>query len=141
MNMGLTVAISKLLSVTDTGENGCHQAGMLVPKEKEILSFFPALDASVKNPRCRITVTDSFDQQWSFNFIYYNGAHFDRGKNEYRLTGMTKFFRAHNVKAGDEIVFTKNEHGQYFVKYKAKSNVSDDGRLKLKGSWKIVSVK
>ena len=36
-----TNAIEKTLSKNDTGETGGHQAGILVPKEPDILGFFP----------------------------------------------------------------------------------------------------
>ena len=35
-----TNAVEKILSRNDTGETGGHQAGIHVPKKKEILSFF-----------------------------------------------------------------------------------------------------
>ncbi len=133
--------ISKRLSITDTGENGCHQAGILVPKDITILPFFPPLDGSIKNPRCGITFTDHFGEKWTFNFIYYNGAKFDRGKNEYRLTGMTKFFRAYNVKTGDKLVFKRDLNGFYFIEHDIKKDKkSPAGRLKLSNSWKVVKI-
>ena len=133
--------ISKELSVTDTGENGCHQAGILIPKSITILPFFPALDGSTKNPRCAITFSDQFGETWSFNFIYYNGAKFDRGKNEYRLTGMTKFFRAYNVKDGDLLIFERDDDGFYFIKHeKKKMKNNSAGPLKLSNSWKVVKI-
>lgn len=47
----MTTTISKKLSANDIGINGTHQAGILVPKAKDILSFFPDLNAAIKNPR------------------------------------------------------------------------------------------
>jgi hypothetical protein len=44
--------ISKVLSANDTGDTGGHQAGILVPKDPDILAFFPKLDANRRNPRC-----------------------------------------------------------------------------------------
>ena len=41
-------SITKVLSANDTGETGGHQAGILVPKEERLLSFFPALKRSIK---------------------------------------------------------------------------------------------
>jgi len=133
--------ISKELSITDTGENGCHQAGILVPKDVTILPFFPHLDGSIKNPRCLITFSDQFGKKWGFNFIYYNGAKFDRGKNEYRLTGMTKFFREYNVRAGGLIVFERDVDGFFFIRYDPKKITSSSvGPLKLSDSWKVVKI-
>ena len=45
--------IAKILSANDTGETGGHQAGILVPREPDVISFFPKLDASQYNPRCQ----------------------------------------------------------------------------------------
>ena len=39
-----TLAISKELSANDTGATGGHQSGMVIPKDPQILSFFPPLD-------------------------------------------------------------------------------------------------
>ena len=74
----MTRVISKKLSANDIGANGAHQAGVLVPKSKDILSFFPTLNASVKNPRMKLIVRERADgTKWEFNFIYYNNALFD----------------------------------------------------------------
>ena len=66
-----TDAIEKILSRNDTGETGGHQAGILIPKNPEILSFFPELNSNVKNPRLLVTFHDHIGEQWSFSFIYY----------------------------------------------------------------------
>jgi len=42
-------AIKKVLSANDSGETGGHQAGILIPKNQDILSFFPVLGNSEKN--------------------------------------------------------------------------------------------
>ncbi len=84
--------ISKKLSANDVGTTGAHQAGILVPKEKAILSFFPSLDPSVKNPRMTLVVRELKDgTRWEFNFIYYNNRLFGGTRNEYRLTCMTQY--------------------------------------------------
>ena len=96
-----TNAIEKNLSRNDTGETGAHQAGILIPKKPEILSFFPELNKYEKNPRFLITFHDDFGEQWSFSFIYYNNKFYGGTRNEYRLTGMTKFIRNNNI--GDRV--------------------------------------
>ena len=45
------LAITKELSANDTGHTGGHQAGILIPKNSRILSFFPKLGTESKNPR------------------------------------------------------------------------------------------
>ena len=62
-------AITKVLSMNDTGETGGHQAGILVPKGSEVLSFFPDLGNDEKNPRVSLYFFDEAGQRWKFNFI------------------------------------------------------------------------
>jgi hypothetical protein len=140
----MTATISKRLSANDIGSNGTHQAGILVPKAKDILSFFPDLNTTIKNPRMTLLVRELADgSKWEFNFIYYNNALFGGTCNEYRLTGMTKYFRAIDAKVGDELTFSKNEDGSIFVDYIRVKNTSaklnDNGVLVLSGGWKIIN--
>ncbi len=83
--------IVKVLSANDTGETGGHQAGILVPKDPALLSFFPKLDPTLYNPRVHLRFLDDAGTFWEFAFIYYNNALFDGTRNEYRLTRMTKY--------------------------------------------------
>lgn len=89
--------IAKVLSANDTGETGGHQAGILVPREERLLSFFPRLDPSQYNPRCHLNFVDDAGTFWEFAFIYYNNKFFDGTRNEYRLTRMTKYIRQANL--------------------------------------------
>lgn len=102
-------AITKTLSGNDTGDTGSHQAGMLVPRDDRILSFFPILDKRIKNPRAIIRVVDDGEKNWDFNYIYYNGVFFGGTRNEYRLTGMTSYIRGNNLRPGDTIILERNE--------------------------------
>ena len=47
--MKIIKRITKTLSANDTGETGANQAGILIPKQPEILSYFPDLDGTIKN--------------------------------------------------------------------------------------------
>jgi hypothetical protein len=134
--------LEKLLSPNDTGETGGHQAGILVPKQAEILSFFPVLDSSQKNPRIQISFNDEFGCVWLFSFIHYNNKFFEGTRNEYRLTGMTKFFRAMNLTSGDTLKLTRDDDGAYNVRFtKIKSIQDSEGpKLKLGNSWKVVKI-
>lgn len=58
-------SISKKLSANDIGANGSHQAGILVPKDREILSFFPDLGCFEKNPRAVIEFADASGKTWN----------------------------------------------------------------------------
>jgi hypothetical protein len=136
--------ISKILSANDTGETGGHQAGILVPKDSIIQQFFPKLNSDDKNPRILIAFTDDLEDKWLFSYIYYNNKFFGGTRNEFRLTGMTKFFRLHNLKTDDELIFRKNINGRRFISYRREANHMpevNDGVLKLRsGKWKIINL-
>jgi hypothetical protein len=142
----VTKSIAKQLSMNDSGETGGHQAGMLIPKREEILSFFPKLDSSQKNPRAAMYFTDKSGKIWRMNFIYYNNRFFGGTRNEYRLTGMTAYFRESNLKAEDEVILTRSNN-QLSIDYKKKNiltirEVITDGQKKsilvLGGGWKVI---
>lgn len=132
--------ISKVLSANDTGGTGGHQAGILVPKEPEILAFFPKLDSTRRNPRSLLLFVDESGHVWEFAFIYYNNRRFGGTRNEYRLTRMTKFIREANLVPGDEVVLSRDERNRYFVTYKRKTKVerTATGALKLGAAWRVV---
>ncbi|MCF7815298.1 MAG: hypothetical protein K9N40_12550 [Candidatus Cloacimonetes bacterium] len=134
------VRIEKNLSYNDTGENGSHQAGMLIPKQNRIYSFFPQLSTNQKNPRCKLFITDNLGRSWTFSFIYYNNKFFGGTRNEYRLTGMTKYIRSNNLSAGDKIILSIDHRGFYSIDHEFKTNLSVDGVLKLSNKWKIVNI-
>lgn len=136
-----TNAIEKMLSRNDTGETGGHQAGILIPKKPEIQSFFPELNNEEKNPRFLISFHDHMGEQWSFSFIYYNNKFFGGTRNEYRLTGMTRYMNAYNLKSGDTLTLSRDVNGFYSVKYQ-KDGVkkTGSGPLKLSHSWKVVKI-
>lgn len=136
-----TDAIEKILSRNDTGETGGHQAGILIPKKLEILSFFPELNKNEKNPRFLITFHDNIGEQWAFSFIYYNNKFFGGTRNEYRLTGMTRYMNAYNLKSEDTLTLSRDRDGIYSVKYKKVGDqAKKDGPLKLSNSWKVVKI-
>jgi len=103
------VAIEKILSANDLGFTGSHQAGMLIPKQEDLLSFFPTLDPTESNPRVTLHFTDSDNVCWKFNYIYYNNKFRGGTRNEYRLTSMTAYLRSCNLKPGDAIVLQKED--------------------------------
>lgn len=139
-------SIRKKLSSNDLGLTGGHQAGILVPKEPQVLGFFPSLDKSEKNPRMELTLHErEASTTWKFNFIYYNNKFFGGTRNEYRLTCMTQFLRASNAKVGDDVLFSLNEDHSYevaIVRAKDESKlIRNDGVLVLSGGWKIVKTR
>lgn len=144
------VAITKVLSMNDSGETGGHQAGILVPKGSEALAFFPDLGCEEKNPRVVLHYVDESGVDWKFNFIYYNNKFFDaKGtRNEYRLTGMTGYIRDHGLKAGDSIILRHGEndideiHCQRASVLNIKTVETADGkekkRLTINSAWKVI---
>ena len=135
--------ITKKLSANDIGNNGSHQAGMHIPKDPSILKFFPALNATQKNPRVSLTLweTDAITR-WTFNFIYYNNKFFGGTRNEYRLTGMTKFLAARNANVGDVVVLSKG-HGNKLVIEVIRNGqfaTEHDEILVLSGGWKVIKI-
>ena len=143
-------AISKVLSPNDTGETGGHQAGICVPKGGEVLEFFPDLGNTEKNPRATLFFTDESGKEWKFCFIYYNNKFFDaKGtRNEYRLTGMTAYFREHGLKAGDTITLSHQQDGIDIIRYKRNiapvvtESVEADGtkhrKLTIGSNWMVI---
>jgi hypothetical protein len=134
------LAITKYLSRNDAGETGGHQAGMLIPRDPEILSFFPRLNPKEYNPRHQLTFRDPLGTKWTFSFIYYNNKFFGGTRNEYRLTCMTPFMRAHNLHAGDKLTLSRDEESRFNVGYDRQHESAADDRLKLGTSWRIVKL-
>ncbi len=128
--------IEKVLSANDTGETGGHQAGILVPKDPRILGFFPRLDRTIENPRAVVDIRDDTGHEWTFNFIYYNNRLFGGTRNEFRLTGMTAFFREFNLKTGDTLVFRRVSARYLNLSYRRAKRGSKV--LKLSGTWKVI---
>lgn len=136
-------SISKELSSNDLGLTGAHQAGILVPKQADILSFFPKLEEGQKNPRYQLTFFDDGNQRWEFSFIYYNNVFFGGTRNEYRLTRMTKFMRVNNLKVGDHLILSNGEDGKKrvsFIRRDAQQTAVVSGAVKLKLTleWKVI---
>lgn len=134
--------IVKVLSANDTGDTGGHQAGILVPREGNILSFFPALDKAQYNPRAHVSFTDETDGKWEFAFIYYNNRFFGGTRNEYRLTRMTKYIRQSGLVPGDEILLTRSKNGDYSVSFrrKAGSGTQSGKGLTLAAGWREIDI-
>lgn len=134
-------AITKHLSRNDTGETGGHQAGILVPRDAHILSFFPPLDRSQKNPRHKLVFRDPLDGRWEFSFIYYNNKFFGGTRNEYRLTCMTPFIRSHNLRAGDNLTLSRDGDNRFHINYQRQSDTNEsDDTLRLGTLWKVVAI-
>ncbi|KAA0968187.1 hypothetical protein FPY71_17845 [Aureimonas fodinaquatilis] len=133
--------IAKVLSANDTGETGGHQAGILVPREERLLSFFPRLDPVQYNPRCHLNFVDDGGTFREFAFIYYNNKFFDGTRNEYRLTRMTKYIRQANLVPGDEIILVRDDDDRYRITHKRKQQAERaKGVLKLGTGWRVIEI-
>jgi hypothetical protein len=132
--------IVKVLSANDTGETGGHQAGILVPKEPTLLSFFPKLDVNLYNPRVHLRFVDDGGTFWEFAFIYYNNAFFGGTRNEYRMTRMTKYIRQVGLAVGDEVILSK-DGDCYRVSHARKRQMkSVGGVLQLGTGWRVIHI-
>lgn len=140
-------SFSKTLSANDIGKTGTHQAGILVPKtDKELLAFFPPLDARVKNPDAWIVCTDDGGNERKFRFVYYNNKlHDEKGtRNEYRLTYMTSYLKEIRAEAGDALEFSREDGAPGYtirlVKKRAAVVEQGDGpvRIKITSAWRRV---
>ncbi|MDB4543727.1 hypothetical protein N9Z82_02105 [Akkermansiaceae bacterium] len=102
-------SFSKKLKPNDLGLTGSHQGGICIPKQdEEALMVLPKLNQDEINPEQSITCYDRKGHLWEFRFIYYNGKnHGISSRDEYRLTGMTKFFKKWSPSVGDSLVFQK----------------------------------
>lgn len=143
-------SIQKLLSVNDVGGNGSHQAGILVPKDLNILNYFPSLDLNQENPRALLHVVDEDGEHWKWPYIYYNNKLRGGTRNEYRLTGMTAFFRKYGLASGDTIEFVL-KGCWYFVSTKKKQMIlgeepgeyttkPEKHKLVLGNGWKVINI-
>lgn len=136
----MTTSIVKTLSANDTGETGGHQAGILVPRDPAILSFFPKLNPKTYNPRVHLNFLDDSGSFWEFAFIYYNNALFEGTRNEYRLTRMTKYIRQAALAVGDDLILSR-EDDRYRVSYSRKRKTTGSGGvLQLGSGWRIVQL-
>lgn len=132
--------VVKVLTANDTGETGGHQAGLLIPKQPRLLSFFPKLDSSIYNPRVHLPFIDESGSCWEFAFIYYNNVFHGGTRNEYRLTRMTRYIRNARLVVGDEVILSRL-NGRYRIAHKhTRQAVVNDGVLRLGNGWRVVPI-
>ena len=107
--------VFKRLSGNDLGLTGSHQAGLTIPKSEFFLNFFPLLDKAKLNPRARIVAFDTNSGiEYPLSFIYYNGKLTGQStRNEYRLTGLTAYFREVFARPGDMLRIEKMPNGRF----------------------------
>ena len=136
----------KPLTANDTGETGGHQAGVHIPKaQADLIALLPLLDPTQKNPDAWLEVVDDTGKAWRFRYVYYNNRLHDDGgtRDEYRITHMTKFFRAVGATEGDVLILTgSSEKLTYSVSVRKQEAVQSEAtgspiRVRLRG-WRRV---
>jgi hypothetical protein len=160
MTPTITASVSKVLTPNDVGTTGSHQAGIAVPRQNAMLTFFPSLDATEYNPRQSILFRETGGiDEWPLNFIYYNGKLHGRStRNEYRLTGLTPYFKKHEASVGDVLRLGRTLTGRWTIEivHWNEQNIPDKKSIsqpfeaiqepshvyetiKLSGTWSAVS--
>jgi hypothetical protein len=143
-----TKTFIKTLSANDVGTTGGHMGGILVPKgDGELLAFLPHLDPGQRNPDAWIKCETLDKTILRLRFIYYNNRfHPPLGtRNEYRITGLTKFLRESNAREGDAFEISRTEgQDRYRIRVipvsMAEPVEEDDGpvRIRLTTGWRRV---
>ncbi|WP_081054709.1 EcoRII N-terminal effector-binding domain-containing protein [Burkholderia vietnamiensis] len=125
----------KTLSANDVGATGAHQAGILVPKsEQELLDFLPQLDSAIKNPDAWIECVDEAGGHHRFRFVYYNNRlHDAQGtRNEYRITYMTRYFKAAGASEGDTFEISGSDgKGPYKIRVVPRARIVPDQKVSI----------
>ncbi|KAJ1260484.1 hypothetical protein BS78_10G236200 [Paspalum vaginatum] len=95
----------KNLTASDTSTHG----GFSVPR-RAAEKLFPQLDFSMQPPNQELIVRDLHDNLWTFRHIY-------RGQPKRHLltTGWSLFVGAKRLKAGDSVLFIRDERSQLLV--------------------------
>lgn len=113
----MITSVCKILTKNDLGITGSHQAGICVPRDLANKGFFPDLDSTKYNPRASVAVQIK-GRKYIFNYIYYNNRLFGLGtRNEYRITGITKFLKAEGAQEGNRLQFLR-DHEAYSYEIK-----------------------
>ena len=135
---------TKTLEKNDSGLTGGHQAGIHLPKRnRELLSFLPRLDDSIKNPDAWIECLDEDDISWKLRYIHYNNKYHDVGgtRDEYRLTHVVPFLRKMGAMVGDIFHIKRDSlDGPYLISVEMKEKAEPVGgviRVKLSGWNKV----
>lgn len=105
---GADFAFCRYITINDTGKNGSHQAGFLIPKAAGEAIFGNQLVRG-ENLKLQVRISWMDDFETQSVFTYYG-----RKKNEIRLTNFGRnfpFFQEDNV--GDLLVLAKVERDEY----------------------------
>jgi hypothetical protein len=132
------IRISKTLTGNELGLTGSHQYGILVPKNSDLIGFFPRLDEFIANPSKEFEVEfliSGISERRIVRFVHYNSKLFRAGtRDEYRLTRLMPIIRSLKARVGDEVVFEKDNDDKITVRLE-RASVPDDN---FRGGWKLV---
>ncbi|CAL9148112.1 unnamed protein product [Musa hybrid cultivar] len=95
----------KILTVSDTSKHG----GFSVPR-RAAEKLFPQLDYSMQPPNQELIVRDLHDNLWTFRHIYRGHP-----KRHLLTTGWSLFVGAKKLKAGDSVLFLRDENSQLLL--------------------------
>jgi hypothetical protein len=136
---GQTRSIRKTLSANDLGITGSHQAGLHIPKDDKIISFFPVLDSGIENPDCMFELfSQELGQIFLVRFVYYNNRMFGTGtRDEFRLTRTSQLLRGLSARVGDALQIDKQIDGSFSTSIIRSTGVFPQGSRRLSGGWQI----
>jgi Restriction endonuclease EcoRII, N-terminal len=138
----IQMKVRKKLSPNDVGMTRTHQAGLLIPKNPDILGVFPRLDLSKVNPDCVISLhVPSLEGWWPARFVFYNTKDHGIGtRSEYRLTRITSLLAEFQAKPGDSLTFAKSQDGHIEVEFDPDEvqAVPDGKEQRLKNGWTMI---
>ncbi|URD74895.1 auxin response factor [Musa troglodytarum] len=95
----------KILTASDTSNHG----GFSVPR-RAAEKLFPQLDYSMQPPNQELIVRDLHDNLWTFRHIYCG-----QPKRHLLTTGWSLFVGAKKLKAGDSVLFIRDENSQLLL--------------------------
>ncbi|XP_044459232.1 auxin response factor 11 isoform X2 [Triticum aestivum] len=101
----------KNLTASDTSTHG----GFSVPR-RAAEKLFPQLDYSMQPPNQELIVRDLHDNMWTFRHIYR------QPKRHLLTTGWSLFVGAKRLKAGDSVLFIRDEKSQLLVGVRRATN-------------------
>jgi hypothetical protein len=138
--------IAKCLSANDLGRTGSHQAGILIPKRGDLLSFFPPLDPNEKNPRVNFdAIIQDSNERVCLTFVYYNNKlHGEGTRNEFRLTGLTRPLRVLAANVGDTLVIRRLSPSLLHLSLRTcsepQNTVTGISKTKSESLWTIIEI-
>lgn len=142
----MTKIFKKTLSANDVGATGGHQGGVLIPKKEfDLLAMLPQLDPSIKNPNAVLECMDENGSARIFRYVYYNNRlHDPTGtRNEYRITGMTRYFRDMGAREKDFFEISKSVNSSRYniriiSQQQLPTSTSQAVRIKIRVGWEQV---